>query len=402
MKQITDEEASALLALRLLSAELPEQGKLSVEQEAALNHYLDAVPGRRLAVEQNITFPEIITGIQERISESERGERIRNHIQQIIHGDADHKRNSWKVISRLFRLRNIAAIVIISILGYLLVHLIKPHAKEVSIVQAGLIVPMKGKVTLTLSTGDVIALDQRQLSTEDGTTHILNSNGELTYHAGEASPNRYNTLSTGSAQVYKVKLPDGTLVWLNAGTTLKYPVQFSKNERMVEIEGGECFFDVTHSAVPFRVKTGEDVVEVHGTAFNVFAYAGEKKKVSLIRGAVSVFNERQQINLAPGEQVAITSGNIQKSAQADMQEVQAWMNNNFWLDNKTVRQTLSDISRWYGVQIVYEYSGPLLDATLHGGQQVPRDIAANETLEMIAFTTSLKIYYSDRKIIIRK
>ena len=103
------------------------------------------------------------------------------------------------------------------------------------------------------------------------------------------------------------------------------------------------------------------------------------------------------------EQVAITSGNIQKSAQADMQEVQAWMNNTFCWIIKQLGKHFLDISRWYGVQIVYEYSGPLLDATLHGGeQQAPRDIAANETLEMIAFTTSLKIYYSDRKIIIRK
>lgn len=402
MKQITDEEASALLTLKMLSGEIPEQGELSAEQIIALDEWLDAVEGRREAISTGITLPEIIAGIQERMADEPSGDRIKNYVQQAIHGDDVQKANSRKILSRLFRLRNIAAIVIVSIVGFLLVHLMSKSSKhEVAIMQAPPIVPAKGNVQLKLSTGEVITLGHTNISVTDGNTKFLALDGELQYHSGKADLTKYNLLTTGVAQMFKVKLSDGTVVWLNAGTTLKYPLQFGTTERLVEIEGGEGFFDVAHSSVPFRVKTGNEIIEVHGTAFNVSAYSGEAKKISLVRGAVRVYNKAQQIDLSPGEQVCIAPGIFQKRAAIDMDEVQAWLSNHFWWNNKTVKETLSDISRWYGVEIVYDYTGPLLNARLHG-LQVPRENPANATLELIAFTTKLNIYYSDKKIIIRQ
>jgi ferric-dicitrate binding protein FerR (iron transport regulator) len=225
------------------------------------------------------------------------------------------------------------------------------------------ILPGGHKAMLTLADGTVVNLDDAkngQIASQNGIIIRKAKNGQLEYIIKEipnASVTGSNTISTPRGGQYQVSLPDGTKVWLNAATTLKYPYAFAKNERVVELNG-EAYFEVSKDHTrPFRVKTDAQTVEVLGTHFNINAYNDEAAvKTTLLEGAVKVSNAAGSVNLHPGEQSRLNTGTAKLivDQQIDLDKEMAWKNNIFSFDNDDLQTIMRQISRWYDVDVVYE------------------------------------------------
>lgn len=218
--------------------------------------------------------------------------------------------------------------------------------------------PGGNKATLTLADGSTIILDSAangQLA-QQGAVQILNVNGELEYKTlgnlqkanGEVS---YNTMRTPLGGQYKLQLPDGSRVWLNAGSSITYPTSFTGKERIVNITG-EVYFEVAkNKSMPFKVQVNDaKEIEVLGTHFNVNAYREESgTRTTLLEGSVKIANSI----LKPGE--AYRNGIVEK---ADTSKVVAWKNGLFDLNDLPLKKLLPEIARWYDVEVVYEKNIP--------------------------------------------
>jgi ferric-dicitrate binding protein FerR (iron transport regulator) len=224
--------------------------------------------------------------------------------------------------------------------------------------------PGHNQAILKLADGSTIVLDSagNGMLAQQGNTRVLKSdNGQLTYvPAGSAQePILYNTVITPRGGQYQLVLPDGTKVWLNAASSLRFPTKFTGTERDVELDG-EGYFEVAkNAAMPFEVKMhGNTSVRVLGTHFNIMAYGDENAiKTTLLEGAVKVTKGENSQTLKPGQQAVLdnNSNKLQVIENADMDEAVAWKNGYFQF-GKIDAQAMRQISRWYDVDLVYEGS----------------------------------------------
>ncbi|HVU94329.1 MAG TPA: FecR domain-containing protein [Puia sp.] len=227
--------------------------------------------------------------------------------------------------------------------------------------------PTGTKTTLTLAGGKTIILDSVQngdLARQGNTQVAKLTDNQLTYQPSTEPPTAvvYNTLSTAKGGQTIVTLADGTKVWLNALSSLRYPTAFTASTRDVTLTG-EAYFEVAHNAGgPFRVHAGRTTVEDIGTRFNVNAYADEPDlRTTLLQGAVRVDGRI----LAPGEQAAIDKTgqwHIQKDIDPD--EVLAWKNGEFVFNRLDMASILRQVGRWYDVEIVDP--GPVASRSFSG------------------------------------
>ncbi|MDQ7949078.1 MAG: FecR domain-containing protein [Pedobacter sp.] len=173
----------------------------------------------------------------------------------------------------------------------------------------------------------------------------------------------YNSLSTPKAGEYKVILPDGSKVFLNAASTVKFPANFNQN-RCIELKG-EAYFEVAHNkANPFRVLFNDTQVEVLGTHFNINSYA-KNSKTTLIEGSIKITENNIESLLRPGEEANIANGTVDIN-KADTYKSIAWKEGMFYFQDDDMKEILSQVSRWYDVEIVYvgkpsakKYSGDI-------------------------------------------
>ncbi len=224
------------------------------------------------------------------------------------------------------------------------------------VVQSGDIVPGGNRATLALADGRTIDLSEAQSGIVVGDEQILYAEGAealVNLEGDEAIP---LVMSTPRGGTYQITLSDGTKVWLNAASTLKYPSKFSRNKRLVEIDG-EAYFSVVKDAKrPFRVVSKGQEIEVLGTAFNISAYQDEAEiKTTLIEGSVrlQIGTSGERVSLVPGEQSILSGTTITKRA-VDTAPYIAWKDGNFHFDNISLSDMLKQMSRWYDVDVVYE------------------------------------------------
>lgn len=215
--------------------------------------------------------------------------------------------------------------------------------------------PGGNRASLTLSNGEVIDLDaaaEGTLAQQGGTRVSKLQNGQVAYSDQEhAEVVAWNTLSTPRGGQYRLTLPDGTQVWLNAASALKFPTAFVGQERLVELTG-EAYFEVAKDAgKPFMVKaSGGMEVQVLGTHFNVAAYEGARAStVTLLEGAVAV-NRRQ---LEPGQQAVRQNGQI-RIGPCDTEQAVAWKNGFFSFNDADITAVMQELERWYDVKVKYE------------------------------------------------
>lgn len=230
------------------------------------------------------------------------------------------------------------------------------------------ILPKGNQALLTLSNGSVIVLDSTKngIITNQGNVKVIKlDSGQLVYspatsNAADSREITYNTISTPRAAQYQIVLSDGTKVWLNAASSLRYPTSFSGQERKVELTG-EGYFEVAKNKdKPFHVRVGAVEVEVTGTHFNIMAYEDEASiQTTLMEGSVKVSCNGQSDLLKPGKQASLNRASSQlTTGDADVQQAVAWKNGYFYFDRSDVKTIMRQVSRWYDLDIVYEASVP--------------------------------------------
>lgn len=234
--------------------------------------------------------------------------------------------------------------------------------------------PASDGAILTLADGRSVVLDSLGngvIATQNGAAVTL-KDGALAYgkDAGSATP-VYNMLSTPKGRQFQLLLPDGTKVWLNAASSLRYPTVFTGNERSVDVHG-EVYFEVAKNAsMPFRVYIanaaggpGGTVIEVLGTQFNVNAYENENAvKTTLVEGSLKVLNIPGNVNkgsvvLTPGKQAVITTDTKLKVADADVDKAVAWKRGIFNFEDASLEEVMRQLERWYNIEVVYEKNVP--------------------------------------------
>ncbi len=239
-----------------------------------------------------------------------------------------------------------------------------------------IIVPGGNKAILTLSNGKKIVLSaagNNQFGKQGNSSVSKTANGQLIYtvSAGVGAKSNdlvYNTITTPVGGQYRIVLSDGTKVFLNAASSLRYPVAFSGNERKVELKG-EAYFEVVHNgAIPFRVVTNNQVTEDIGTKFNINAYGEDAQiKTTLVEGAVKISTQKHDVVLKPGQQAQVTNNDIKQAIKtipdANVEEAIAWTNGMFEFNNSDIKQVMISAARWYDFKVNYENEIPNLKIT---------------------------------------
>ncbi len=265
--------------------------------------------------------------------------------------------------------------------------------------------PGGNKAILTLSNGQKIVLDSLAngwIVAEGGATIEKTADGLLLYKPGTGGmANAIHTISTPVGGEFAVELPDGSKVWLNALSSLKFAATFSGNERLVQLSG-EAYFEVAKNAAkPFIVEVGTagtqgyQRVEVLGTHFNIKAYPDEVvKATTLIEGKVKVSSLTTDNILAPGQQMVIgTDGKASLNENADVDVLLAWHKGLFRFKDLTLREIMPVAARWYGIEVVYEG-----DADEHFSSGIPRQSTLQEFLKILEATGRVKFLIEGNKV----
>jgi ferric-dicitrate binding protein FerR (iron transport regulator) len=213
----------------------------------------------------------------------------------------------------------------------------------------------------------------------------------------------YNEIRTPRGGQYQVVLSDGTHVWLNAETTLRFPVSFKGRERKVDLSG-EAYFEVAKDAGrPFRVMTTGSLVEVYGTHFNVNAYADEASvRTTLLEGSVAVGaavggSPGKVQMLSPGQQASVkVDGSVEVDDRADTEEAIAWKNGRFQFNSADIRSIMRQIARWYDAEVVFEGH-----PELHFTGQITRRDEVSRVLQMMEMTGEVRFRIEGRRIYVK-
>ncbi|MBS1566087.1 MAG: FecR domain-containing protein [Bacteroidetes bacterium] len=286
----------------------------------------------------------------------------------------------------------------------------EPGSRQIASANVQDLAPGSNKALLVLSNGSTIVLDSAANGTiaKQANTLVNKKGAELQYEdASQAGDHSivYNTVSTPRGGQYQVTLPDGTKVWLNAASSLRFPTAFSGNERSVELSG-EAYFEVAQNpAKPFKVRKKDSNIEVQvlGTHFNVNAYDDEgDTKITLLEGKISITAGQRPTTLFPGQQALVLaatgkSSDIIVRTNADLDEAMAWKNGLFQFNNTNIAAMMKQLSRWYDVDIAYE--GNVMNESFSG--TIPRNTTALGLFEVLELTKTVQFSIEHKKIVVR-
>lgn len=249
--------------------------------------------------------------------------------------------------------------------------------------------PKDSRAVITLADGRTVLVDSINSGTLAIQEHITvekAADGRIVYQPtnGIATKVVYNILTNPrGSKVIHMQFTDGSHVWLNAGSSVKYPVAFIGNERKVKITG-EAYFEVAHDpSHPFVVSKGETSVTVLGTHFNVNAYDDEDElKVTLLEGSVKVSAQGQSKTIKPGEQAVVGIRNLKLGIRknVDVEEVMAWKTGKFQFNKATLPEIMRQVARWYDVDVQYNSAMP--KGYFHG--DIDRNVPASQMLKILA------------------
>lgn len=297
-----------------------------------------------------------------------------------------------------------ASILVVMSIGYLL---LPKHQKDGVVNQQAKvsISPGRQAASLTLANGKKILLSDQQtgkVAQEAGVIITKTSNGELIYEIKGAKNKLagFNTLTTTNGETYRVRLPDGSMVWLNAASSLNYPISFQNSAARVVQLFGEAYFEISKDRRhPFIVKSRGQQVEVLGTHFNVNAYSDEPAVITtLLEGSVRLKAERGVAKvLKPGQQAELTNAGI-NILQVDTRSVTAWKDGYFRFKNESLQSVMRKISRWYNVEVAFQKGLP--EDTYSGAVTRHGDI--RQVLEIMEGSNNIHFTIKGRRIIVSK
>ncbi|WP_295117729.1 FecR family protein [uncultured Chitinophaga sp.] len=261
--------------------------------------------------------------------------------------------------------------------------LTRPGTSSVAITSAPDVAPGRQGAILTLANGQTIVLDSLNngvIANQNGTQVSLN-NGQLNYDAAQAGEVLYNTITTPRGRMFQLALPDGSLVWLNAASSLRFPTAFSSKQRLVEVTG-EAYFEVAQNiSQPFIVKISEGMqVEVMGTRFNVNAYADEAAiTTTLLDGGVNINNGGLRKTLKPGQQASVKGNDVKISNDVDTDLAVAWKNGFISFQGAGLQDVMRKVARWYDLQVVYE--GKIPETEFDG--DLPKNLKLSQVIKIL-------------------
>lgn len=283
------------------------------------------------------------------------------------------------------------------------------------------VAPGGDKAVLTLANGSTIVLENAANGnlTVQGASHVTKDKNLLAYTAnastgstsGDAYRNTssagktsasaivYNTLTTPRAGQFRLSLPDGSKVWLNNASSLRYPTAFSGKDREVTLTG-EAYFEIAKDvAKPFIVRVNELSINVLGTSFNVMAYGDDPAvKTTLLTGKVALATGSRQSTLAPGEQAVINKeGNWKIAKGVDVDEAIAWQRGYFHFSQENIGGVLRQLGRWYDVEVVFTI--PVPDYTFDG--EIDRSLSLSSILKHLE-KKDLHFQIDGKKLIVSK
>jgi len=269
------------------------------------------------------------------------------------------------------------------------------------------ILPGTNIAVLTLGNGKKILLNGANTGTlaiQGSTVITKNAAGQISYHVVDdhiVSNNKkitFNTITTPMGGQFRVTLPDGSNVWLNAASSLTYPSVFEGPERHVELHG-EAYFEIfKNKNMPFTVAADNTNIKVLGTHFNVMAYDNEPSvNTTLLEGSVALTSKYMHVTIVPGQQAAVYRGDNNIGLKdVDVENEVAWKNGYFSFEKENIQTVMNKISRWYNVEI--EYRGNITNKILGGTVSRTANIA--ELLNYLELTGIAKFQIEGRRIII--
>lgn len=303
-------------------------------------------------------------------------------------------------VYRISWLRLATAVCITAVMGIsgFLVYKNYVHHDQPVAVQMPL-APGGNKAVLTLGNGKVITLDSiadGQIAGENGV--VKQNNGKLAYLTDPTEAITIHTLTIPRGGQYQLQLSDGTQVWLNSASYIKYPTSFQGKERSVEISG-EAYLSVAKNATqPFIVVSKGQRIQVLGTAFNLMAYPDEAAtKTTLISGVIKVTQAGAAKILKPGEQATVANRAAGITITTpELDDVLAWKEGKFRFYNTDIATIMRQVARWYDVEVIYQ--GQLPEEEFYG--TIPKSENASQILDVLELTHKVHFEIKGKKIIV--
>jgi ferric-dicitrate binding protein FerR (iron transport regulator) len=271
------------------------------------------------------------------------------------------------------------------------------------------ILPAHQQVILTLADGSRKILDtlaNGEISLQG--MQVIKKDGSITYIGNQPASMVYNSITTEKGRSFRLQLADGTRVWLDAMSSIRFPAAFGGQERIVEVTG-QVYFEVAAmkdangQKLPFKVMAGHQQIEVLGTHFNVNAYEHQEIQTTLLEGKVKVSSKGNKatvasLELKPGEQsLAKENGKMQLNEAVDIDEVMAWKNGRFQFNGSTVEQIMQQLARWYNIEIVYKDEIPETFVA-----EMERNLPLSELLALLEMTKQVRFVVEGKKVMVMK
>jgi ferric-dicitrate binding protein FerR (iron transport regulator) len=381
--------------------------ELSPEDATELEAWLNENEKNRLFFEDLNDAPEIIAdvrrfGEQRNVDLPDAWEKMKalSWEQLVVRQPAKVVQMRWRYVAAV-----VAGVLIILAVRYYFQRFNKPSDAPVVVkaVQQD-VKPNTQHAYLTLDNGERVSLDSLNvgLLAKEGNTQVQRQvNGVLIYSAGKNVPQKllYNkvTVPKGGDVVY-LQLADGSKVWLNAESSIRYPVAFIEEERKVEITG-EAYFEIKHSGTRFIVSKGIMNIVVLGTKFNVNTYDNEENtKVTLLEGSVKVQQEKVERTIRPGQQAVISDKKISVIDDVDIQEVMAWKGGKFVFNNTNIQLIMRQMERWYDLDKTQYGSEAVKELAFNGA--ISRYNNASKVLELLKEAGAIHYTIKDKRVIL--
>ncbi len=380
------------------------------EVEQLLNYLAD---GHETSVSSDLILAQLSRKVDPAVISEELRSRLDDSFRKIMAEADQEENNRVPVIRKLnpaIRYAGVAAMITAILFSALYIYFNRSRSAQKTAGTAAVkdIPPGRNKAVLTLADGRQILLTEAangELARQAGIRITKTSDGKLVYTAdrtettSSVSDISYNTISTPRGGQYQINLPDGSQVWLNAASSLKFPAAFSPAGTRKVTLSGEAYFEVAKDKHrPFVVTTAKQSLEVLGTHFNVDSYPDEPgTKTTLLEGSVRISADDRIVLLKPGQQATVNEA--VSVSEVDPEEAIAWQKGYFHFDDEELESVMKKVSRWYDVEAEYE------DASLKHelfAAYSTRFANVSQLLKRLNEVGSVRFRLEGRKIIITK
>ncbi|WP_292270736.1 FecR family protein [Butyricimonas sp.] len=355
------------------------QGEMTADERVALDEWL--VQGRNRVIFERLVDKRRIMEKMERLDEYDWQKSWRG-VEGKLHGRGKWTWGRWTVAASLFGLMVLGVWMLAEI-----------RKEKAPVVVAEKIMPGRPYAELVSSDGEVVALQKDSVS-------VFLASARDTVMVEEGREAVYNEVRTPRGSEYQVVLPDGSVVWLNSESKLRFPTVFSGGERRVRVSGELYFQVVKDSTAPFKVEVeGMYEVEVLGTEFNVRAYGDIPSATTLVKGSVVIHDGGSDVRLKPGEQACKEDNGKDLSVrEVDVTSYVAWKNGYFLFENERLEDILNELARWYNMNVFFENRSVREERF---SVEIRRHEDFEEVLHLIERTGTVKIVVKENSVFVK-